>query len=300
MNNQNLDIIIVNWNSGELLLNCINSILINNSCKFNINIIIVDNNSSDNSLDKIPTNKNIKIIRLENNIGFGGACNIGVESCTSELILFLNPDVIVPENVLCKTISFFNKNKYSVIGIKQINQNNIIARTCARKPTLVNVFNHSTGLYKINKLFKSYKMTDWDHSNSSEVEHVIGSFYLMLKQDFLIAKGFDERFFLYYEDFDLSLKIRSLNKKIYYWTDEFVYHEGGGTTKNILDKRLYLSQKSKLLFFKKHFSTFKYILIFIVIVFFEFLIRLFLSIILFRFKQSNQIIKAYKMLYNSL
>jgi GT2 family glycosyltransferase len=300
MNKYDLSVIIVNWNSGTYLKKCLKSILDSDFCNFRIEVIVIDNNSSDNSLDLIEDIHTINLIRNPKNLGFGAACNQGVESSEAEYILFLNPDVVISKDVLCHSLQFIKNNIYTVIGIKQIDDFGKTTRTCARKPRLAHAINQSLGLSNLSpSVFKSYKMTDWNHEESSEVDHVIGSFYLISRKVFNEIKGFDENFFLYYEDYDLSTRLRNIGKKIFYWADEYIYHKGGGSSQNILAKRLFLSQKSKLLFFKKHFSLFKFFIYFFFLFFIEFFIRILASMFKLKLKELPEIIKAYSMLIKS-
>jgi len=300
MQNYDLSIIIVNWNSGKYLQKCITSIKNSRFYNYTYEIIIIDNCSTDNSLSLINEDNNIIIINNDKNLGFGKACNQGVAVSNSELILFLNPDVLFYDEILYKSIKFYKKSNSAVLGIKQVNEDGVISRTCARKPKVINVLNQSLGLSNINsKLFHSYKMSEWEHNETKEVDHVIGSFYLMSKELFFSVGGFDEGFFLYYEDYDLSLKIRNENRKIIFWADEFIVHKGGASSQQILAKRLFFSQRSKLIFFKKHFSLFNYLITFFIIVFLEFFVRFVKATLTFKFKEMSEVFSAYFMLIKS-
>ena len=300
MQEYDLTVIIVNWNSGKYLQNCVKSIENSKLYNYSYEIIIIDNCSSDNSLSLIEKKKNVILIKNSKNVGFGKACNQGVSVSNSDIILFLNPDVLFADNILFNSVNFYKKSDYAVLGIKQIDENGIVNRTCARNPNIKNILNQSLGLSNINsKIFLSYKMSDWNHLKTKEVDHVIGSFYLISKEIFKCVGGFDEDFFLYYEDYDLSLKIRKLNKKIIFWADEFIVHKGGASSEQILAKRLFFSQKSKLIFFKKHFSLFDYAIIFFIIVFLEFFVRLIKAVFTLRFKEIIELFVAYFLLLKS-
>lgn len=300
MNKKTISIIIVNWNSGKYLQKCVDAIENSNFHNYTYEIIIIDNYSTDNSLLFANEKENLIIIKNNKNIGFGKACNQGVSASNSELILFLNPDVLFSNEIIYKSVKFYKKSDYAVLGIKQVNESGIVSRTCARKPKLINILYQSLGLSNINsKLFHSYKMSDWEHNETKEVDHVIGSFYLISKELFYSVGGFDEDFFLYYEDYDLSLRIRNENRKIIFWADEFIVHKGGASSQQILAKRLFFSQRSKLIFFKKHFSLFNYVIIFFIIFLLEFFVRFIKSIFTFKFKEINELFSAYFMLMKS-
>jgi hypothetical protein len=294
-------IIIVNWNSGILLRSCVDSIIASDRNIFKTQIVIVDNNSKDNSIDLLPKDDNIRIIKNRENYGFAAACNIGFRYSDGDYILLLNPDVRLYKDTLSKTFNFFRESNYDVIGIKQKGKGNLTNRGCCRLPTLLSAFNTFTGLCHLSpKIFPSFKMIEWDHESSREVDHVMGSF-MFFKRELLNEVGeFDERFFLYYEDLDFSARIRKAFKKIYYWDGALIYHEGGGLSKQIIAKRLFLSLDSRIKYFKKHFPAHQYFLICFTILFIEPLSRIIINLLKRNYKGINETVKAYLMLYKQL
>jgi hypothetical protein len=97
-------------------------------------------------------------------------------------------------------------------------------------------------------------MAEWDHLESRSVGHVMGSFYLARRALFEQLGGFDERFFMYLEDLDFSLRAQQAGWTSFYLTEAQVYHEGGGTSKQIKARRLFYSLRSRILYGFKHFS----------------------------------------------
>lgn len=298
-----LTICIVNWNSGILLENCVNSIY-----KYfdDIEIIIFDNASTDNSISLIEKNfftkHRLKIIKSNKNLGFGKACNLCAKESTSRFLLFLNPDTVVNYNSIVTPLNYLNDHKeIGVVSIMLKDMNNHVARSCARFPTLVSFLNYSTGLSQLsNKLFKSFHMHDWNHLNSTYVDHVIGAFYLIKKDVFNEVRGFDEDYFLYFEDLDLSKKVKNSGYKIYYISTVFAYHIGGGTTAKIKNLRLYYSLKSKLLYCNKHLTKKEYYSLYFIIIFFEFPVRIISLLLKFKIQDIFNTFSAFKMLYLDL
>jgi N-acetylglucosaminyl-diphospho-decaprenol L-rhamnosyltransferase len=264
-----LDIIIVNWNSENYLENCIESILNSNISLININIIVVDNASSDGSERFCLNNKKVKLLKQHKNLGFGRACNLASTFCNSDFILFLNPDTKVKSETLINSLIYLEENKnITVLGCRQINFKNQTLRTCARFLTPKRYFNKITGLSSlIPSIFKNYHMTDWDHENSQFVDHVMGSFYLIRKKDFDAIGKFDERYFMYYEDLDLSKRIIDKGGKIFFNSAICIFHASGGTSINVKAKRLFYSLKHTLLFSEKHLSyTQNFIMKFLILI----------------------------------
>ncbi|KAB8036832.1 glycosyltransferase [Silvanigrella paludirubra] len=297
--NDLVSICIVNWNSGDLLNNCLKSI---SNQTPNIEVIIFDNASSDKSIinieNKFPT-LDLKIIKSDLNLGFGKACNILSKNSSKPYILFLNPDTEINKNALTKPIQFLlNNQNVAVCGIMLLNNANEVSRSCARFPKFLNLIFTSLGLNKLSgKLFKSFHMHEWDHKTSSYVDHVIGAFYLIKKDIFEKLQGFDEDYFLYFEDLDLSKRVQKSGYKIFYMTDACAFHIGGGTTDKIRDKRLYLSIKSKLLYSKKHLFKIEYFTVLFFTLTVEFLVRILILALTLKYKEVIHTIRGYKMLY---
>lgn len=230
MNIFKISIIIVNWNSGDQLHKCLSSLSLEYENEL-FEVIVVDNNSIDNSI--ILSNKEypfkIEYILLDKNIGFGKACNLAAKKAQGKYVLLLNPDTIMSEKVISKSYKFIeSRNDVDILGI-QLHNNGLIQRSCCRHPNFFNILWTTIGLAKIfPKFFKGFNYLDWDHKQSRYVGHVIGAFYMLETKIYNELKGFDEDFFLYYEDLDLSYRAHKLNKKIYFNADLSIFHESGG------------------------------------------------------------------------
>lgn len=300
-----LDIIIVNWNSGTLLSECIGSInkAVQNSFTLN-KIVVIDNASNDNSIDNIDiTNLPLTIIRNTQNFGFAKACNQGAKNSKADFLLFLNPDTRLFTNSLSEPISFMvneeNQN-IGIIGVQIINEKNEVSRTCSRFPNLYRMIYNSLGLDKVfPSIFKSHFMIEWNHLDNREVDQVMGSFFMIRKNLFDKLNGYDERFFVYYEDLDLSYRAKMLNEKSFYMADVSIYHKGGGTTQGIKAIRLFYLLRSKLLYTRKHFNFINYLIVTFFTICIEPLIRIIGLLVKGSFKEVVEIFSAYKMLLKS-
>lgn len=296
--NPYIDIIIVNWNSGILLSKCINSIL-NSNREVNYKIIIVDNNSTDNSLNDIVKNDRIYIIRNTINLGFAVACNQGAKYGNSEYLLFLNPDTEVRYNTLALSLKFMTENAFiSVLGCKQVDESGSTLRTCSRFITLSNYINKLTGLSKLSaKMFPDFHMTDWEHNMSMPVNHVMGSYYFIKREKFIALDLFDEDYFVYLEDLDFSYRVKKSCGNVFYNTDIEIYHETGGTSKNVKAQRLFYSLNSTLIYGKKHFSKVNYSILLLLVLLIEPISRVLFNLIGLNFKGLIETLVGYKMLY---
>ena len=256
-----MDIIIVNWNSGGLLHDCLESI----NCaadhdSFTLNrVVVVDNASLDGSADELDEFKMpLFIIRNELNRGFAAACNQGAERSGADYLLFLNPDTYLNRGSLAKPIIFMEKEvnrQIGITGIQLLDNNGEIARTCARFPTPGMFFAKMLGLDRVfPRTFPSHVMSEWDHQASREVEHVMGAFFLIRRFIFEELGGFDEQFFVYLEDLDFSFRARQAGWHCFYLADGKAGHKGGGTSEKVKAMRLFYSLQSRILYGYKHFG----------------------------------------------
>ncbi|SCX77317.1 glycosyltransferase family 2 protein [Alkaliphilus peptidifermentans] len=301
-----LDIIIVNWNSGNQLYDCLKSIQVTSKDGFNLrNVIIIDNHSTDNSLEKLE-NIEVPLITIKNNTnqGFGAACNQGVSKSNADYILFLNPDTRLFDKSLSIPIKVMSKkesNEIGVCGIQLIDEHKTIHRSCCNFPKTKHFLNRMTGLhYLFPKKFKTHFKTDWEHNENSVVEHVIGAFYLIRRELFQKMNGFDERFFVYLEDLDLSYRISKLGYKTLYLAEVNAFHRGGGTSEQVKAKRLFYSIRSRILYGFKHFNFFTAAILFFATLLIEPISRICLGIIKLSLKDVKEVLKAYSMLIKDI
>jgi GT2 family glycosyltransferase len=295
-----LDIIIVNWNSGNLLRACLNSLFSSDLSSVDLNVIVVDNNSSDNS-EKYPYPDFATLIYSGSNLGFGKACNLAYKQCKSDFVLLLNPDTVLQSNTLKNLFEKVEEfSNYAIYGIQQRDQQGNVLRTCGRFPSLWNILMDSSGLSKFfpSLFVPAPLMSDWNHLESREVDHIMGSFMLIrrgiINDDFL----FDDSYFMYLEDLDLSYRVSKKGYKSLFLSDPFFIHEAGGTSRKVLDKRLFYSLHSKIVFQHKHHGKFAAILTVLIIFVIELPIRLISKC--YSLNQMGIILSAYKMLVKNL
>ena len=297
MKNSFVDIVIVNWNAGSYLQDCVKSIVANKNENIGT-VVIVDNGSTDNSLSLLPNNKTyINIIREKINHGFGKACNIGASYTDSKYILFLNPDTKINESSINLAINFMEKESSSDVGIcgVQLKDEHGITASCSRFPSLLNIFSSSIGLSKL--FFKlGAPMKDFSHASSIEVDQVMGAFFLIRAKLFNQCNGFDERFFVYYEEVDLSKRIKDFGFKSIFLADCNAYHVGGGVSQQVKAKRLFYSLRSRILYSNKHFNFLSYLAIYFLSLLVEPISRILFSLLRLDYKAISETISAYKLL----
>lgn len=248
-----IDIIVVNWNSGIQLQQCIDT-LTSPSIQ---QIIVVDNASTDGSENTIANHPGVTLIRSSENLGFGKACNLGAQQASAEYLLFLNPDAAVYPGTLEKALAYMQDPAHAQVGIcgvQLVDESGHVARSCARFPTVGGFVAHTVGLDRTFPRIGHF-MSEWPHDTTREVDHVIGAFFLVRRALFESLGGFDERFFVYLEDLDFSFRAQQEGWRTVYLADVQAFHAGGGTSNQVKARRLFYSLRSRLLYAAKHFSA---------------------------------------------
>lgn len=252
-----VDIVIVNWNSGEQIANCISSIARYGGTGVAA-VIVVDNGSTDRSADDLGTfDLPFKLVRNAKNVGFARACNQGASAGNSPYVLFLNPDTLLFGKSIASPLAFLcnpDHRDVGICGIQLVDGSGSVARTCARQPTLLRLIAGAIGLNKLSGVGSvGMAMRGWDHSSTRVVDQVIGAFFFTRRHLFESLQGFDERFFVYFEEVDFSCRARLAGWKTVYLSEAQAFHEGGGTSRQVKARRLFYSLRSRLLYGFKHF-----------------------------------------------
>ena len=305
---QKLDIIIVNWNTGTQLRECLRSI--NKACKIESSVllrsvIVVDNASTDNSLDIVAQiDLPLTIIRNSKNIGFAAACNLGTNNSDADYFLFLNPDTMLFSNSLIEPITFMENSQNSYIGIcgiKLLGDNGEVVVSCARFPTFRVMMGKLTGLSMvIPSVFPAHFMSLEELGNSGEVDQVIGAYFLVRKSLFKKLHGFDDIYFVYYEEVDLSLRAKKMGYASYFLSNVNAYHKGGGSSHQVKAERLFYSLRSRILYGFKHFSILQAVILLVVTVVPEFVSRSLFSLVRGAWQDLRHTVRGYSMLINDM
>lgn len=294
--NNILDIVIVNWNSGDLLKGCLVSIQSSNIA-FSGKLFVVDNDSSDNSVDTIPNAQKVQLLKLTKNIGFGGGCNLGAAQGNAPFILFLNPDIHFYPDTLKKLTTIITsgqlENDIGIIGAQLLNPDGSIQNNIARFPRFKDMFPRMLGLDRtFPRCFPPHFVKDIDYDRTQVVDQVPGAFFLAKREVFEHLGGFDECFFMYYEDVDFSYRAHLAGWNTLYLAEISVQHEGGGTTEQIKGRRLFYSLRSRVLYIKKHFGRVRSIGLIFGILILEFPARFFRALLHFSLDELSAVIKA--------
>jgi hypothetical protein len=255
-----LRIIIVNWNAGQQLRDCISSIALSKKDNITLSeVVVIDNASTDISLQGMDGfNIPVRVIRNRENIGFAAACNQGASESTEDYLLFLNPDTRLFENSIDAPIAYIERSEnenVGIVGIQLVDENSKIACTCSRFPSLSFFLAHALGINRLGP-FRHFNqsMAEWAHDSIRRVDQVIGAFFLIRRSAFGVLGGFDPRFFVYFEEVDLSYRAHKIGLKSVYLPEAQAFHAGGGTSNQVKAHRLFYSLRSRLLYGFKHFK----------------------------------------------
>jgi len=248
-----LSVIIVSYNVQYFIEQCILSVLAAAE-NLKIEIIVVDNNSSDASceliLEKYPE---IILIQNKENVGFSKANNQGVKIANGKYVLILNPDTVVAEDTFDQILAFAkSKRNLGVLGVKLIDgSGNFLPESKRGIPTPQVSFNKLFGIS--SKSTGKYYATHLNENETGVVNILVGAFMLLKKSVYNEVNGFDEAYFMYGEDIDLSYKILNKGYQNYYYANTQVIHYKGESTKKNVENLKYFHQAMKI-FYKKHFK----------------------------------------------
>jgi GT2 family glycosyltransferase len=225
-----LSVIIVTWNTKTLVNECIDSIFALPEYSDSVEIIVIDNGSTDGT-DKLISEKYKEIVYIRNNdnVGYATAVNQGVKVAEGKYILLLGSDTVLKPNSLKRCIDFLDENNNAgAVGCKLVFPDGSPQGNCKKFPTLKNGFYTYLSLDRLNH---DYDMLWFNYDKTVKVDQIATTF-LLIRSD-LIKKlgGFDERYKILYNDVDLCKRIWKENKEIYFLHDAEVIHHGSYSTK---------------------------------------------------------------------
>jgi len=254
-----LSILIVNYNVKYFLEQCLCSVK-KAIEKLDAEVIVIDNNSSDGSFDylnlKFPW---VKFILNTKNLGFSKANNLGFSHAKSKYVLFLNPDTIVAEDSFEKCILFMESHlRAGAMGVRMIDGSGRYLKESKRGfPSLWVSFCKLSGLEYLmphSKLFGGYYLGHLNENRTQVIDAISGAFMFVRKEVFDKTGSFDEQFFMYAEDIDLSYRMQQGGYENYYLPETTIIHFKGESTNKDLK---YVTQfyKAMSLFVQKHLGA---------------------------------------------
>ena len=254
MTKPNLSIIIVSWNVRELLQNCLRSVLAETNLA--MQIIVVDSASTDGSPEMIAEQfPQVELVACQENVGFPGGNNLGLERANGRFILLLNPDTIVQGDALAEIVSYLEQNsQVGVVGPQLLNEDGTVQSSRRRFPTLRTAFFESTWLqpYAPQAVLDDYFVRDVMDEETAVVDWLMGA-CLMIRQE-VVAQvgGLDEKYFMYSEELDYCRRIHEAGWQVVYYPQAQVTHLSGKSSEQAVTQRHINFNRAKLRYFRKY------------------------------------------------
>lgn len=250
-----LSIIILNYKTKDLTLNCVRSIVEQYKKELDngkFEIILVDNNSEDDSVKAFNRLKinNLQIIESKENLGFAKGCNLGAKQANGDYLLFLNSDTEIKDQGFIKMVDYLNQNKQvAILGGKLKNLDGTSQLSAGKFYNLVSLFLMLLGFEKKGLLRESpneIKSVDW----------VSGASLMIRKEIFNKVNGFEKELFMYIEDMELCFKAKKKRFLTYFYPNIMLFHESlGSSNRSFAIVNIY---KGILFFYKKHKPNWQY------------------------------------------
>jgi len=232
-----LSVVIVNYKSRKKTADCVRSVRSTDLVGFSYEIILVDNASGDGSGEALAKEfPDLKYLVSDRNLGMGGGNNLGADAASGEFLLILNPDTLLRTDSIRLMLEFLkNRTDVGLVGPKLIYPDGQLQYSCLRFPSLLMPFYRRTFIGKLaKKQLDKFMMLDYDHGSTKEVDWLMGSCMLIRRDLFVKLKGFDERFFMYFEDTDLCRRVWHSGQKVAYLPQAVVTHDHGrGSAENL-------------------------------------------------------------------
>jgi N-acetylglucosaminyl-diphospho-decaprenol L-rhamnosyltransferase len=301
-----IHIVIVNWNAGDYLGQCLQSIVLADGADVKVaRVTVIDNASTDGSaadLDDLALP--LDVVHNGSNIGFAAACNQGAAGSEADYLLFLNPDTRLFPDTLALVTRFMDNEQAAHIGIcggQVLDRDGGPAISCSRFPTLAVLFGKMTGLDLVLPwLFPSHHLTPAETRHSRVVDQVIGAFFLVRRELFTRLGGFDTRYFIYYEEVDFALRALQQGFRSYFLKEARILHSGSASSDQVRDVRLYHSLRSRLLYARRHWPRLQAMLLALLTIGVELPVRLTMALLRRSWSDLSATASAYGMLVGDL
>ena len=252
-----LSIIIVNWNTKDLLKACLRSVYAETR-GLTFEVFVVDNASTDGSPEMVErTFPQVRLIRNAANVGFARASNQALRLSRGRYVLLLNPDTLILDQALVRMVHFMDQHPdVGALGPKILTAEGEVDLRCARRfPSLLSELFELTRLsarFPHNRLFGSYLMSYWDHNDRREVEVLTGACLLVRREAMKQAGSLDEDFYMYGEDVDWCYRLRRAGWQVWYDSHTYIIHLGSQSTRLVQEEMGLERFRSRHALFRKH------------------------------------------------
>ena len=253
-----VSIILVNYNTKELTSACINSIYQHTS-GIDFEVILVDNASKDGSKEVFSNMPGIRYIYNDANLGFGAANNVGARVATGKYLFILNSDTLLLDNSIKKIYDYMEAHtEYAYCGVNLVNGEHKNVAVGGQFPTLASEF-YAIGFYKMCRKYHKKHIAicqTADDIEDNTLDYIIGADIFIRTEAFRQTGGFDESFFMYYEETDLCKRLAKAGHKPAFLPDITIVHLVGQSTggAQVSLNKYRMINTSKMHYYKKHHS----------------------------------------------
>lgn len=256
-----VSIIIVSFNTRDLTVEAIASAL-RETTRVHAEVIVVDNASSDGSADAITELfPEVHLIRLDDNIGFGPGNNVGARKATGDFLLLLNPDTVTLDHAIDTLVEYARQHpRHRLYGGRTLFADRSLNRASAwGKPTLWSMFSRASGLgaiFKHSAIFEPEALGKWNRDTIREVPIISGCFLLIERTLWETLNGFDDRFRMYAEEFDLCLRAHAHGARPIAVPGATIIHYGGASDRVVVEQTI-RQYKGRAQLITKHWPAWK-------------------------------------------
>jgi len=253
-----LSVVVLSWNTKDLTLACLRA-LSAESPKHAREVIVVDNGSADDSAAAIAAEfPDVVLLRNAENRLYAAGNNQGVAAAKGEFVCTLNSDTEVRPGALDRLVDFLRENSdYAAAAPKLVDPDGSVQHACQRFPTLLTAlcFDSWWGTFwPGSRVQARYLMRDFDHLTSCDVDQPPGACFCMRLAEWRETGGLDEELSLFYNDVDLSRRLRKRGRRTRYLADVEVMHHRGASTRNF-SEMLVIWHRNRFTYYGKHYGT---------------------------------------------
>ncbi len=253
---------IVNWNTRERLRECLTSIL-DQAQDFEIQILVADNASSDGSAEMVERCfPQVELVRNKHNLGFAAGHEPLFRRSRGLYHVLVNSDVhFLPDCLARWNQVMVADARIGILGCRIVGPDGHLQRSCRRFPSLLWQALEASGIGRLaprSRWLNGYKMGEFDHQSSREVDQVMGSLFL-IRRELIDHIGYlDTAFFMYYEEVDYCRRCRDAGYTTFYDAESQVWHEGGGSSRMVRVATVRRTFRSMRHYFAKHQGAWTY------------------------------------------
>lgn len=259
-----VSVVIVNWNTRNLLSDCLKSVF-SQTHSYHLEVWVVDNNSPDGSAEMVANDfPEVKLIANTQNIGFAPANNQALRACTGDYILLLNPDTVILDGAIDKLGQWYElheKERLGIVTCKLLNADGSLQKSVNSFYSFWSTLLENRFLSGFLAKFKaSSKILEshWEHNKIKDIDWAYGAVMFFSRKVFEKVGLLDEQFYIYAEEIDYFMRVRKLGLRSVFLPDVTITHFGGSSSKQKRAAMFIQNYKSFYLFLRKHYGLFSY------------------------------------------